>query len=96
MIEFLENCKLRKETIEQLSKKYPSELFDLNANEEECVEIIEYLRDIGINCIDELLLYRTDLFYNSRHEVERMIEKNNISEIVSEINNDFTKIDELF
>ena len=96
MIEFLNNFNLRKDTIEKLLEKETPELFDLNSNEEECIKIIEYLRNIGINCVDELLIYRIDLFYNSKYEVEKEFRKYNINELVSEINNDYTKIDEIF
>ena len=96
MIEFLNNFNLRKDTIEKLLEKETPELFDLNSNEEECIKIIEYLRNIGINCVDELLIYRIDLFYNSKYEVEKEFRKYNINELVSEINNDYTKIDEVF
>jgi len=41
MIEFLNNCNLKKETIEKLLEKETPELFDLNSNEEECIEIIK-------------------------------------------------------
>ena len=96
MIDFLDNCNLKKETLKELSKKYPSELFDLNSNEDECIEIIKYLRNIGINCVDELLLHRIDIFYNSKNEIQNKFMKYNINEVVAEINNDYTKIDELF
>jgi len=82
MIEFLNNCNLKKETIEKLLEKETPELFDLNSNEEECIEIIQYLRNIGIKCVDELLIYRIDLFYNSKYEIENKLKKYNINEIV--------------
>lgn len=38
-------------------------IFDLSCNPKDSVEIIKYMRNIGVTNIDELLIYRIDIFF---------------------------------
>ena len=96
MIDFLKECIISSYTINKLSKKYPSQLFNLNCNKRDCIKIIEYLRSIGINNIEDLLVNKIELFYETKEDVERMFLKHNVSELVDKINNDYNEIDILF
>ena len=39
-------------------------IFDLSCNPKDSVEIIKYMRNIGVTNIDELLIYRIDIFFS--------------------------------
>ena len=95
MIDFLNECNININTINEMKKKYPAELFDLNCNKEEIVQIIDYLRNIGITNIDDLLLNKTSLFFKSKELVEQKFMKYDLSLIVNQINEDYEKIDKI-
>ena len=92
MIDFLLDCGINKDTINELNKKYPTELFDLSCNKKEIVKIINYLRDIGVIDIDELLTYETWLFYKTLDFVKERITKFDVNELVSKINSNYEEI----
>lgn len=96
MIDFLKEYNISENTIEELKKQSSSFLFDLNCNEEECCKIINYLRTIGIENIDELLLYETDIFFKNKSKVELAFSKHNINELVELINQDYQEIEVLY
>ena len=95
MIEHLIMCGISKKTIEVL-KSRQVQFYSLTLNEEECIKTIIYLKFIGIKNIDEILLYRPELFLNTKLEVSLMFEKNDIQEIVKKINDNYENIDILF
>ena len=95
MVDRLIMCGIKKNTIDKL-KERESEFYCLSLNEEECIKIVTYLNFIGITNIDEILLYRLELFLNSKIEVTEMFEKNDIIEIVKKINDNYENIDSLF
>ena len=39
-----------------------SNLYNLSCNQDEVINIIQFLKDNGVNCVDELLIYKIDLF----------------------------------
>lgn len=97
MIDFLKNYGISDKTIEELKRtQSPSFLFDLNCNEEECVKIINYLREIGINNIDELLLYESEIFFKTKKNVEIAFLNCDKEELVELINEDASNIEELY
>lgn len=97
MIDFLKDYGISVETIEDLKRtQSPSFLFDLNCNDEECVKIINYLREIGINNIDELLLYESEIFFKVCKNVITAFSKCDIEELVELINEDASNIEKIY
>ena len=92
MIDFLIECGIDHDTLEVMNGKYPTELFDLSCNKKEIFKIIEYLRSIGINNIDELLIYETWLFYKTFDFVKGAISRFDIFELVARINDNHEDI----
>lgn len=95
MIDYLYEKSITKETIEKLYNNDNIDILSLNSNEEECKKTIDYLRSIGVNCIEDLLINRIELFYNSKYEVEKIFSKYNIPELVSKINDNYEEIDKI-
>lgn len=88
MIDFLKECNISQNTIDKLYEKYPSQLFNLNCNQDDCIEIIEYLRSIGIKPIEEILINNIELFYESKKDIVKKFDEQNINELVEKINSD--------
>ena len=96
MIDFLRKYNVSDKTIKELIEtKSDSYLFDLNCNEEECCKIVDYLKNIGIEVIDELLLNNTELFLKNIKKVELAFSKYDIKELVQLINDDSNEIENI-
>lgn len=93
MLDFLIDLGVKKETISGIENKlFDGFLYSLNCNEFEIEKIIKYFNDIGIKCIDEILLEDTDLFLNSFKAIKDKFEKYDIKRLVEAINNDYEVI----
>lgn len=69
-------------------------LFDLNSNSEEFILIVNYLKEIGINNVSDLVINYYYLFLNTFDEVKDIFSKFSKEEI-NGINNDYYILDEL-
>ena len=63
MIDFLKMVNISDSTlIEMMKNNNEAILFNLSCNEDDALKIINYMQSIGINDIDDLLIYRIDIF----------------------------------
>lgn len=93
---FLKEYNINEETINEIRRHNGDAVFsDLCVREEETKEIIDYLMSSNIEPIEELLLYKIDLFFMDINDLKNIFEKPNKEEIVNRINEDFFTIDEL-
>ena len=96
MIEFL-NKYLDNTSINEINVKLDNTiLYNLNCNMKNVLEIINYLRSIGIINIKDLIIYKTDLFLDNKDDIINLFSKFNIDDIVNKINNNYVVIDELY
>lgn len=96
MIDFLRNCGITDKVINDIkSVNVDTNLYNLNCNQDEVVKIIQCLRDIGVNCISELLVYRIDMFFLSFDKFKKLYIKQDTSNFVKLVNDDYTNIDEI-
>lgn len=94
MIDFLKEYNISLKVIDMIKKENSgANLYNLSCNQEEIKEIINYLRGLGIICVDELLIYRIDLFFNSLDDIKKRFSKYNINDLVNSLNNDYCFID---
>lgn len=94
MIDFLKKINIKEDVlIEIIKNNNPSALSSLSINEDECLKIINYMREIGIACIDELLINRIDLFLSSFDKFIKKLSKFNIPVLVQLVNTDYATID---
>ncbi len=94
MIDFLKKTNINEDIlIEIIKNNNPSALSSLSINEEECIKIINYMKEIGLTCIDELLINRIDLFLSSFDKFIKKLSKFNIPVLVQLVNTDYATID---
>ncbi len=94
MIDFLKNVGISDDIlIEMLKNNNEAAIFDLSCNEEDAINIIKYMRNIGITNIDELLIYRIDIFFLTFEQFVKRLSKFNIPALVNHINDDYANID---
>lgn len=96
MIDFLCECGLSKDLLKQIEEANSSaNLYNLNCNEYDVVQIINYLTEIGVRNVDDLLIYRIDLFFTSFDLFKEKISKYDKDKIVDLINKDYSVIDKI-
>lgn len=97
MIDFLRDANISETTIEKLYNEYNSStIFDLSCNEDDCVKIINYFRELGILNIEELLLYEIDVFKMNFLKLVKKFSNFNIPLFVNTINDDYVAIEHIF
>lgn len=65
----------------------------LKRYEDDALKIINYMQSIGINDIDDLLIYRIDIFTILFEQFIKKISRFNIPLLVEYVNSDYTNID---
>ena len=97
MIDFLKDINIDSDIINKIvNNNNDSSLFEIVNNQEECIKIIEYLRKIGITCINELLIYEIDLFKKDLDYIIKKISKFNIPVFVNIVNDEYTAIENIY
>ena len=87
MVDFLKKANISDEVISKMKEEYSdSTLFDLSCNEDDCLKIINYLKELGINNIDDLLLYEIEVFKLKFNDLVKKLSKFNIPLFVNIIN----------
>ncbi len=95
MIDTLMEIGIKKATIEKINEN-ESLTYNLWCNIDDCKSIIEYLKSINIRNIDDILIYKPDMFMETKKDIENMFIKKNLFEIVNLINEDYMNIDIIF
>ncbi len=94
MIDFLKDAGISNNVlVEMIKNNTETSIFDLSCNDEDAIEIIKYMRNIGITNIDELLIYRIDIFFLTFEQFIKRLSKFNIPALVNHINDDYANID---
>ena len=94
MIDFLKDAGISNNVlVEMIKNNTETSIFDLSCNDEDAIEIIKYMRNIGITNIDELLIYRIDIFFITFEQFIKRLSKFNIPALVNHINDDYANID---
>ena len=94
MIDFLKDVSINDNTIiEMMKNNNEASLFDLSCNDEDVIQIINYMRGIGITNIDELLIYRIDIFFLTFEQFIKRLSKFNVPVLVNLSNENYANID---
>ena len=94
MIDFLKNVGISNDVlVEMIKNNDETAIFDLSCNDEDAIEIIKYMRNIGVTNINELLIYRIDIFFLTFEQFIKRLSKFNIPALVNHINDDYANID---
>lgn len=87
MIDFLKELGIEDKTIDIINNKYHDNiLYSINCNEYEINKIINYLRNVGVTCIDELLINYIDIFFKDEEEIRNSFNKYDINILIPTIN----------
>lgn len=96
MIDFLKNYGITDGVVREIEKVNSSaNLYNFSCNQDEVVKIIEFLKELKINCIEQLLIHRIDIFFMSCDELKNLFSKQDLNKLVQLINEDYAAIDDL-
>lgn len=96
MLEFLKEYNISDNVIKMMKKENSrANIYNLSCNMEQVGKILNYFKELNINCINDLLIYRIQIFFNSYEDILECFSKYNITSLVEKINEDFTIIDDL-
>ncbi len=96
-MEFLEELNISKETIDKIvSNNDEVELYELSTHCTNVTKLINYFRELGISnsSIEELLINNTYIFLNDFDNIKKSLEEENISEVVSAVNDDSSALEQ--
>lgn len=96
MKEKLENLGVSSYVYEELLSTDPATLSNLELNWDTVSQNIQYLKSIGLTCIDELLLYSSLVFMLNPSDLENKIKRLDKDDFTAEVNEDFFKIEQLY
>ena len=84
------------ELIDKLILKYDEGILDIfQIEKNNVIDNIRYLKQLGIKRLEELILFRIELFTKDPEEIKEAFDKPNWKEIVEEINEDVLYIDKV-
>lgn len=90
MLDFLQRVNISNETIEEMLETHSNPMiYNLSVNEDNCLKIISFMREIGITVIDELLLYKLDWFLNTFSYFTSFFRDKDVKNEVNKINEDY-------
>jgi len=88
-MDFLKKVSISEDTIRKITENNSLQcLFNLECNQEECLKIIKFMRNIGIKRIDDLLTYHTEIFIQSIDVFMEKIARYNIIDVIKNVNED--------
>lgn len=96
MKEKLENLGVSSYVYEELINTDPATLSNLELNWDTVSQNIQYLKSLGLTCIDELLLYSSLVFMLNPSDLENKIKRLDKDDFTAEVNEDFFKIEKLY
>lgn len=90
---FLLELGIKQETIDSIITKYDEAIItNFKIEEDNVEEVINFLREIGIVDIDNLLIFDLSIFTKNIDYVKECFEIKNLNEVVKLINEDITNI----
>lgn len=82
--------------VDNLREKYEESILEeFELNRDNVLKVIDYLKDIGIEEVDELIRYRIELFTQDIDNVIKAFNTDNMGDLVESINEDITNIDKI-
>ena len=86
-MDFLKNAGISDDTIKKIVENNSSQcLFNLECNQDDCLKIIVFMRNIGIKTIDELLIQIPEIFIQSVNEFMKKLARYDILEVIRDVN----------
>ena len=88
-MEFLKQVAISDETIKKMIENNSQQcLFNLECNQDECLKIIQFMNNIGIKTVDELLIQVPEIFIQSLSLFMKKLARYNILEVIKTVNDE--------
>ena len=94
MIDFLKKYGISSLAIKEMEKVNSSaNLYNFNCNQDEVVKILNFLREHGVKCIEQLLINRIDMFFVDFNKFYKLYVKDDVDTFVKTINEDYMSME---
>ena len=93
---FLMDYGLTNEDIEEIEKRNDEAVLkNVLLNKKNIMDIIEYLKDVGINIsvIKEMFIYQIGIFFRTKDEIKDVFDEYEMDSIIKSLNYDVNTID---
>lgn len=88
-MDFLRKVGISDDTIKRIIDNNSHQcLFNLECNQEECLRIISFMKNIGIKTVDELLIYLPEIFIQPISTFMKKLARYDILEIIRVVNDE--------
>ena len=95
-MDFLLNYGLDEKGIDEIIKSNdPSIIYNVTLNKKNVLEVLDYLKEIGVNdsAIKDLFLHQIGMFYRTKDEVKNVFDEYEMDSIIKSLNYDVNTVD---
>lgn len=96
MLDFLKDYGITDSVILEMERVNTStNIYNFNCNEYDIGKIINFLRELGVRCVEQLLVNKIELFFFRYDDVKKLFSKYDLYKLVELINQDYSIVDKL-
>ena len=95
-MKFLQRYGLSSENIQEvIDNNDPAILYNIELNEKNVVEVVDYLKEIGVNdySIKDLFVHQIGMFFRTKEEISNVFDEYEIDSIIKSLNYDVNTVD---
>lgn len=86
-MDFLKKVAIKDDVIEKIIVNNSRQcLFNLECNQDECIKIIEFIKNVGIKTVDELLINLPEIFIQPISVFMKKLSRYDILEVINVVN----------
>ena len=95
-MEFLLNYGLDEKGIDEIIKSNdPSIIYNVTLNKKNVLEVLDYLKEIGVNdnAVKDLFLHQIGMFFRTKEEIKNVFDEYEMDSIIKSLNYDVNTVD---
>lgn len=95
-MDFLQNYGFDYDAIDQIKKNNDdSILYNVELNKKNVVDVLNYLKEIGVNdnAIKDLFLHQIGMFFRTKEEIKTVFDEYEMDSIIKSLNYDVNTVD---
>ncbi len=95
-MDFLLNYGLDEKGIDEIIKSNdPSIIYNVTLNKKNVLEVLDYLKEIGVNdnAVKDLFLHQIGMFFRTKEEIKNVFDEYEMDSIIKSLNYDVNTVD---
>ena len=80
---------------EIINSNDPSILYNVEMNKKNVLEVLDYLREIGVNdnALKDMFIYQIGMFFRTKEEIKNVFDEYEMDSIIKSLNYDVNTVD---